>query len=90
MLTVLISGNLTLSHDFVKQYIRKPPNFLEKSMRLFVVHNSNNYIVIRKMKHITNDYQSLYFWNTWEFSFPVINTVIPRRICHFHGETEFI
>jgi hypothetical protein len=32
MLTVLIGGNLTPSHDFMKWYRRKPPNFLEKSM----------------------------------------------------------
>ena len=42
MLTVLIGGNLTLSHDFMKRYTRKPANFLEKSMSLFVVHKSND------------------------------------------------
>jgi hypothetical protein len=60
MLRVLISGNLTPSHDFMKWYTRKPHNFLEKSIYLFVVHKSNNYFVIRRMKHIISDYQSLF------------------------------
>ena len=57
MLAVLIGGNLTPSHDFVT---RKPPNFLEKTIYLFAVHKSNDYFVIRKMKHIISDYQSLF------------------------------
>jgi hypothetical protein len=61
MLTVLTGGNLTPSHDFVKLYTRKPPNFLEKSICLFIVYKSNKYFVIRKMKHIISDYRSLFF-----------------------------
>jgi len=62
MLTVLIGGNLTPFNDFMKLYTRKPPNFLEKSICLFIVHKSNNYfVIIRKMKHIIGDYQSLCF-----------------------------
>ena len=61
MLTVLIGGNLTPSHDFMKLYTRKSHNFLEKNICLFIVHKSNNYFVIRKMKHIISDYQCLVF-----------------------------
>jgi len=43
MLTVLIGGNLTPSLNFMKLYTRKPPNFQEKSICLFIVHRSNNY-----------------------------------------------
>jgi hypothetical protein len=61
MLILLIGGNLTPSHDFMKWYTRKPPNFLEKSICLFVVYKSNSYFVLRKMKHIISAYQSLFF-----------------------------
>ena len=47
MLTVLIGGNLTPSHDFMKLYTKKPPNFLEKSICLFIVHKSNIDIPLR-------------------------------------------
>ena len=91
MLTVLIGDNLTPSHDFMKLYTRKSHNFLEKNICLFIVHKSNNYFVIRKMKHIISDYQSLFFGTfvtRREFLLPVINIAIPLRICQFHGETE--
>jgi hypothetical protein len=60
MFTVLIGGNLTPPHDFMKLYTRKSPNFLEKSSCLFIFDKSNNYFVIRKMKHIIRDYRSLF------------------------------
>jgi hypothetical protein len=50
MLTGLITSNLMPSYDLKKLYTRKTANFLEKSMGLFVIDKSNDYLV-RKKKH---------------------------------------
>ena len=39
MLTLLINGNVTPSHGFMKFYTRKPPKFLYKMSCLFGVQN---------------------------------------------------
>jgi hypothetical protein len=89
---VLIVGNLTSSHNFMKLYTRKPPKFLEKSICLFVVHKSNNYFCDNKDETYYKWLPIFIFCNLCYtcrvFSLPMINIVVPLRICLCHGKTE--
>ena len=47
VLKVLIGGNLTPYHDFMKLYTRKPPNFLEMSICVDTISST----VLRGVSH---------------------------------------